>query len=235
MNKGRILVVDDEPKLVRMLRAAFTATGFDVLTSQNAEQAIELVALEQPDLVILDIMFPGPIDGFEVCRRIRAFSDLPIIMLTAKVRDTDKLRGFDAGADDYVIKPFNTKELVARVRVMLKRAQTAHPAEKMSEIYCGRLHLDLVHRRVTVAGEEVHLTPIEYNLLCELALHQDQVLMHEQLLTAVWGQEHRNETDYLRAFIYRLRKKVETDPYLPTLIVRYPCVGYSLVTPTEKN
>jgi two-component system KDP operon response regulator KdpE len=234
MGKGRILVVDDEPKLVRLLRAAFSATGFEVLSSHNAEQAVEQVALEQPDLVILDLMFPGTIDGYEACRRIRQFSDVPVIMLSARVRDTDKLRGFEAGADDYVIKPFNTRELVARVRAALKRSQAVHPAEAASEFICGPLHIDLIHRRVQVNGMEVHLTPIEYALLCELALHHDQVLVHEQLLSAAWGQPPPGGVETLRAFIYSLRKKIEPDPAHPTLIVRTPCVGYALITPSEK-
>ena len=229
MSKGRILVVDDEPKLVRLLREVFTATGFDVVVSHSAENAIELVALEQPDVVILDIMFPGPVDGLEVCRRIRQFSEVPVLMLTAKVRDADKLHGFDAGADDYVTKPFNSKELVARVRALLKRAHSPTATESGVEIDCGRLHIDPVRRRVTVGGIEIHLTPIEYSLLYELAQHHDQVLLHEQLLSAVWGPEHRNDTDYLRAFIYSLRKKIEVDPSHPTLLKRYPGVGYSLV------
>ncbi len=235
MSKGRILVVDDEPKLVRLLREVFTATGFEVVVSHSAEYAIESVALEQPDVVILDIMFPGPVDGLEVCRRIRQFSDVPVIMLTAKVRDSDKLHGFDAGADDYVTKPFNAKELVARVRALLKRSHTSPAVESPAEITCGGLHIDPAHRQVTVGGKEIHLTPIEYNLLFELAQHHDQVLLHEQLLSAVWGQEHRSDTDYLRAFIYQLRKKIEPDPAHPTLIKRYPGVGYSLVTPGEER
>jgi two-component system KDP operon response regulator KdpE len=234
MGKGRILVVDDEAKLVRLLRAAFSATGFEVLSSHNAEQAVEQVALEQPDLVILDLMFPGSIDGYEACRRIRQFSDVPVIMLSARVRDADKLRGFEAGADDYVIKPFNTRELVARVRAALKRSQVSPRVEEEAEFSCGPLHIDLVHRRVTVRDKEVHLTPIEYNLLCELAQHHDQVLVHEQLLSAVWGQQPPGGTETLRAFIYSLRKKIEADPAHPTLIVRTPCVGYALVTPSEK-
>ncbi len=233
MSKARVLVVDDEPKLVRLLREVFTATGFEVVVSHSAENAIELAALEQPDLIVLDIMFPGPVDGLEICRRIRQFSEVPVIMLTAKVRDGDKLRGFDAGADDYVTKPFNAKELVARVRALLKRAHPIPLAERPAEIDCGRLRIDPVRRLVTVSGVEIHLTPTEFNLLYELARHHDQVLIHEQLLSAVWGQDHRQDTDYLRAFIYSLRKKIEADPSHPALIKRYPGVGYSLVTPGE--
>lgn len=228
---ARILVVDDEPKMVRLLCNVFSATGFKVLTCLNPEGAIGQVALEQPDLVILDIVFPGALDGYEVSRKIREFSSVPIILLTARVRDADKLSGFDAGADDYVTKPFNSKELVARVRALLKRAQVAQPAADPADLHLGRLRIEQVSRRVTIDEVVVHLTPTEFNLLSKLAQHHDQVMTHEQLLTAVWGQEYVQDTEYLRAFIYNLRRKIESDPAHPELIVRYPGIGYSLVTP----
>ena len=230
---GRILIVDDEPKMVRLLSNVFTSTGFKVLTCLSPRLAAGQVAMEQPDLIILDIVFPGHTDGYDVCRQIREFSSVPIIMLTAKVRDTDKLCGFDAGADDYVTKPFNSKELVARVRALLKRAHTALPVESSADINLGRLRIEQANRRVTVDGEEIHLTPIEFNLLSKLAQHHDQVMTHEQLLTLVWGQDYLYDTEYLRTFIYTLRKKIEIDPPHPDLIKRYPGIGYSLVTPKE--
>lgn len=229
-NSGRILVVDDEPKMVRLLCNIFTATGFKVLTCSSPENAVGQVALEQPDLVILDIMFPDSMDGIEVCRKIREFSSIPIIMLTARVRDADKLTGFDAGADDYVTKPFNAKELVARVRALLKRSRSATPVESPAEIDLGRLRITMAARQVTVDGAEVHLTPIEFSLLSKLAQHHDQVMTHEQLLTSIWGQDYAHDHGYLRAFIYTLRKKIEVDPAHPSLIRRYPGIGYSLVT-----
>lgn len=229
--QAKILIVDDEPKMVRLLCNIFTATGFKVLTCLNAEAAIGQVALEQPDLIILDVVFPGPLDGCEVCRKIREFSSVPIILLTARVRDADKLSGFDAGADDYVTKPFNSKELVARVRALLKRAQAAQPAADPGDLQLGRLRIEQASRRVTIDGVVVHLTPIEFNLLSKLAQHHDQVMTHEQLLTAVWGQEYVQDTEYLRAFIYNLRRKIESDPAHPELIMRYPGIGYSLVSP----
>lgn len=232
-NPGRILIVDDEPKVVRLLCNVFTATGFKVATCLSPEQAAGQVALEQPDVVILDIVFPGPLDGFEICRQIRGFSSVPIIMLTARVRDADKLSGFDAGADDYVTKPFNSRELVARVRALLKRAQATSPTDSPSLLAFGRLRIEPANRRVSVDGEEVHLTPIEFNLLSKLAQHHDQVMTHEQLLSAVWGPDYAQDTEYLRAFIYNLRKKIEIDPTHPTLILRYPGVGYALVTPGQ--
>lgn len=229
--QAKILVVDDEPKMVRLLCNVFTATGFKVQTCLNPEAAVGQVALEQPDLIILDVVFPGALDGYEVCRKIREFSSVPLILLTARVRDADKLSGFDAGADDFVTKPFNSKELVARVRALLKRAQAVHGAPEPGDVRLGRLHIDQAGHRVAIDGCEVHLTPIEFNLLKLLAQHHDHVLTHEQLLISIWGQDYSQDTEYLRAFIYNLRKKIESDPAHPELIVRCPGIGYSLVTP----
>ncbi len=230
MSKARILVVDDEPKMVRLLREALTATGFEVLAASNGENAIAMMALEQPDLVVLDIMLTGGMDGFEVCRRLREFSDAPVLMLTAKVRDADRLRGFDCGTDDYITKPFNTKELIARIRAVLKRTRTGSKPAPEAVLDCGELHIDLAQRRVFVRGKEIHLTPTEYALLNELARHPNQVLLHEQLLTAVWGDLYRQDAEYLRAYIYTLRKKIEVDPTHPKLILRSPGVGYMLAS-----
>ena len=234
MPEARILVVDDEPKLVRLVREVLTATGFEVMSTGSGENAVEMAALERPDLIVLDIVLSGTMDGYEVARRVREFSDVPIIMLTAKAREADLLRGFDAGADDYLTKPFSSKELLARVRAVLKRArrELAVPAE--SEIVCGELKIDLARRHVTAAGQQVQLTPTEYNLLHELASHRNQVILHEQLLTAVWGTEYRDDLDYLRAYIRYLRQKLEPDPANPKLIVTSPGVGYMLVCPESQ-
>ena len=231
MNEGRILIVDDEPKLVRLVSEVLTATGFLVLTTADGNKAVELTAMEQPDLMILDIVLIGELDGFEVARRVREFSNIPIIMLTAKARESDLLRGFDAGADDYLTKPFSSKELLARVRALLKRARIEAAESDRTEIECGPLHIDLARRRVMVAGQEVRLTRTEYNLLHELATHPNQVLLHEQLLTAVWGFEYRDDVDYLRAYIRYLRRKLEAEPDTPKLIVTQSGVGYMLECP----
>ena len=228
VHKARILVVDDDPKLVRLVREVLTATGYKVLATGSGEQAIELAALEQPDLVLLDITLSGQVDGYEVASRLHEFSDIPIIMLTAKVRESDMIHGFEVGADDYITKPFSSKEMLARVRAVLKRSQTvlAQPVEM--EILCGDIRIDLVRHRVLVGDHEIHLTPTEYKLLHELARHHDQVLLHEHLLTNVWGPEYRDDLDYLRTYIYQLRKKLEPDPANPKLILRCPGVGYML-------
>jgi two-component system KDP operon response regulator KdpE len=233
MAEARILVVDDEPKLVRLVYEILTASGFSVLTAAKGEQAIELTALEQPDLIVLDIVLAGNLNGFEVARRIREFSSTPIIMLTAKARESDLLRGFEVGADDYLTKPFSAKELLARIRALLKRARLETVEPGKTELECGSLQIDPARRRVTVAGQEVHLTRTEYNLLYELATHPNQVMLHEQLLTAVWGFEYRDDIDYLRAYIRYLRRKLESDPDQPRLIITQPGVGYLLECPEE--
>ncbi len=229
MSDARILVVDDEPKLVHLVREVLTAAGYETLAANTAENAIEAAAIEQPDLVLLDIILNGPIDGYEVARRLREFSDVPIIMLTARVRESDLLHGFEAGADDYITKPFSSKELLARIGAVLKRSKGEATAPSEALVTCGELKIDLAQHRVTLSDREVRLTPTEYSLLHELAIHANQVLLHEQLLSAVWGPEYRDDVDYLRAYIRYLRQKLEADPANPRLIQRCPGVGYMLV------
>ncbi len=231
----KILIVDDEPKLVRLVREVLTATGLTVLSTASGEEAIGTVALEQPDLIILDIVLSGEADGYEVAHRVREFSNVPIIMLTAKARESDLLRGFETGADDYLTKPFSSKELLMRVQALLKRAQNSPAVPVETEIICGPLRIDLARRRVKAHGEDVHLTRTEYDLLRELAVHCNQVLLHAQLLKAVWGPEYRDDVDYLRAYIRYLRQKLEATPSNPQFIVTSPGVGYMLVCPEEPD
>ena len=235
MKPNRILIVDDEPKLVRLVSEILQATGYEVSVACSGDQALKMVALEQPDLILLDILLLGQIDGYEVAKRIREFSDVPIIMLTAKVREPDILQGFDAGADDYITKPFSSKQLLARVRALLKRSQGHVQPQAETEILCGALRIDLLRRMVSIEGREVHLTPTEYNLLHELALHSNQILFHEQLLTAVWGPEYCDDVDYLRSYVHLLRKKLEADPADPQFIVSSPGVGYMLAVPENAD
>ena len=192
---------------------------------------MQKVALEQPDLILLDIVLSDEVDGYEVASQVREFSDVPIIMLTARVEEADLLRGFDAGADDYITKPFNSKELLARVRAVLKRSSREEPT--VAEIVCGDLQIDLARRRILRKGASIHLTRTEFNLLNELAIHRNQVLLHDQLLTAVWGSEYRDDLDYLRAYIRYLRRKLEVDPSNPRYIVTYQGVGYMLECPDK--
>ena len=233
MTEARILVVDDEPKLIRLVREILTATGYEVLVANNGIHALEMVAVEGPDLVLLDLILPNDLDGYEVAKRLREFSDVPIIMLTAKVREPDILRGFEMGADDYITKPFSAKELLARIRAVLKRVKGDVIANAESEIICGSLKIDLARRRVVLAGREIRLTPTEYSLLHELATHCNQVMLHEQLLTTIWGSEYRNDLDYLRAYIHYLRQKLEVDPSNPKIILSSPGVGYMLASPEK--
>lgn len=233
MAAPRILIVDDEPKLVRLAREILTATGFEVLTAGEGRRAIELVALDQPDLILLDIMLPGGMDGYQIAERVRAFSNIPIIMLTARGEQIDVLQGFDVGADDYVTKPFDAKELLARIRAVLKRAQQANSVTGEAEIICGPLHIDLARYRVTIADKSITLTRTEFSLLRELATHKNQVMLHSQLLASVWGPEYRDDLDYLRAYVRYLRRKLEPDPANPQYIVTHTGVGYMLACPEE--
>ncbi|MCJ7512581.1 MAG: response regulator transcription factor [Anaerolineales bacterium] len=235
MERGKILVVDDEPKLVRLVREVLTAAGYSVLSTGRGENAVEMAAMERPDLVILDVVLAGAMDGFGVAQRVREFSDVPIIMLTARDRETDLVRGFEQGADDYITKPFSSKELLVRVRAVIRRSRKESVAADEVELACGELRIDLPRRKLTVGGQEVHLTPTEYRLLHELAVHKNQVMLHSQLLAAVWGPEYRDDLEYLRAYIRYLRQKVEADPGHPVRIVTSPGVGYMLACPDEPD
>jgi two-component system KDP operon response regulator KdpE len=230
----KVLVVDDDPRLIRLLSEVLMAAGYQVITRVDGEKAIETVAVEQPDLVILDIIL-GDLDGYEVCRRLREFSDTPIIMLTAKVKESELLEGFNAGADDYITKPFSSKELLARVHAVLNRSQTRSRVKQPDRIDCGDLKIDLAKRQVSIAGEAVYLTATEYNLLYHLATHPNQVMLHENLLTKVWGPEYRDDVDYLRSYIHYLRKKLERDPANPEIILNIPAVGYMLATQEQEK
>ena len=232
MNRmDHVLVVDDEPRLVTLVREILSATGYQVSAATTGNHAIEMVAVEKPTLVLLDIMLIGSIDGFEVARRIRQFSRVPIIMLTAKVNESDLLKGFDAGADDYITKPFSSKELLARIRAVLVRAMEIDEHATNSYIDCGRLQVDLARRKVTIDGREIKLTSTEYKLLHELIVHRNQVMLHEQLLTSIWGEEYRGDLEYLRTYIRHLRSKLEDDPTHPRMIIRSRGVGYMFVCP----
>jgi two-component system KDP operon response regulator KdpE len=233
-----ILIVEDEPRVMYMVREVLKAVGYQIVAATTGQAAIEQVALEQPDLVLLDILLPHGPDGYEVCRRIREFSDVPVIMLTAKVQEDDMLRGFDAGADDYLTKPFSAKELVARVKAVLRRMNMVRHAQRGRSsapptLPCGDLEIDLARHTVRVHGSQVRLTRTEYALLYQLASHANRVMTHEALLAAVWGPEYRNDVDYLRAYIHYLRRKLEPDPAQPRYLLTSPGVGYMLACPPD--
>jgi len=226
----KVLVIDDEPRVVQLVRTVLEAVGYEVVAAISGDAGIETVALEQPDLVLLDIRLPGGPDGYEVCERIREFSDVGIIMLTAKARHEDILRGFDAGADDYLTKPFNAKELVARVKAVLRR--TRRPEERGEAVQqCGDWEINFASHSVSVGGGPVRLTPTEYALLRQLAKNANCVMTHQDLLTKVWGPEYRDDVDYLRAYVRYLRRKLEKDPSDPKRILTAQGVGYMLSCP----
>ncbi len=224
--KTSLLVVDDDVRMLRMMQRTLEIEGYHVLTAGNGEAALDMFLSEEtPALILLDIMMPD-MDGYSVCRRIREFSQTPIIMITAKGNEDEKVEGLDAGADDYVTKPFSTSELVARVRAVLRRTEAVETAPTQSSFASGDLQINLAQRQVTVAGKEVKLTPTEYNLLQELIFNAGKVLNHTHLLNKVWGPEYRDERQYLHVFIRRLRAKLEPDLTNPKHIITVPGVGY---------
>jgi len=225
-----ILIVEDQPRVVLLIKQVLKAVGYRTITAANGNDAIEQVALEQPDLVVLDILMPHGPDGYQVCARIREFSDVPVIMLTAKAQDSEILRGFDVGADDYLTKPFNAKELVARIRAVLKRSRQLSGTET-ALLTCGEIEIDTARRTVKVAGTAVHLSRTEYALLHQLAQHKNRVMTHQELLHAVWGPEYTDDVDYLRAYIRHLRQKLEANPAEPCTILTSQGVGYMLSCP----
>ncbi len=231
--KETVLVVDDQPRVLRLVSQVLGAVGYDVISASEGEAAIEKVVLEQPALVLLDILLPDGPDGYEICRRLREFCDVPVIMLTAKAQESDMLQGFEVGADDYLTKPFSAKELVARVGAVLRRSQQPEGMVR-SGLRCGDVEVDHARRAVRVRGEEISLTRTEYALLRELALNPNCVMLHQDLLVSVWGPEYRDDLDYLRAYVYHLRRKLEVDPSHPQVIVTAPGIGYMLNCPPEE-
>ena len=228
MKRKTILIVDDEPRLLRLVKVNLLASGYVVGTTTDGKTAIEMLESSSYDLLILDIMLPGPFNGFEVCKRIREFSDIPIIMLTGRAREQDRIRGFDAGADDYITKPFSVEELLLRVKAILRRTHPSEEFPKGPTYKFGDLVINFAQRRVFVRGREVRLTATEYQVLYHLGCHAGKVITHEDLLTRVWGAEYRNELHYLRNYISSLRKKIEDDPGDPKYILSKHGIGYYL-------
>jgi len=216
--------------LVRLVSEILKAAGYRVVAAAGAKTAIEMVALEQPDLVLLDVLLGAGPTGYDVCRSLREFSDVAVVMLTAKATEADVLAGFEAGADDYLTKPFSAKELLARAQAVLRRTQRPGDAVT-SGITCGELEINFARRTVTRRGQPVALTRTEFELLSQLARNMNRVMSHVELLTNVWGPEYRDDLEYLRAYIRYLRKKLEDDPADPRYILTSPGVGYMLVSP----
>jgi two-component system KDP operon response regulator KdpE len=222
--KPRILVVDDEPPIRRLLRTSLTSEGFTVLEASTGEQAIRAMAMERPDVMILDLALPD-VDGVEVTRQVRGWSKVPIIVLSARGMEQDKIAALDAGADDYLTKPFGMGELLARIRVALRRLG---PPSGDAVYTAGDLTVDLARRLVTIGGQDLSLTPIEYDVLKVLVSHAGKVLTHKQLLKEVWGPAYEQEVHLLRVNISNLRRKLEPDPARPQYIVTEPGVGYRM-------
>ncbi len=225
MSKKRILVVDDELSIIKFLRANLESRDYEVLTAMDGTEALNIFEKDLPDLIILDIMMPG-IDGFEVCRRLREWTQTPIIMLSARADERDKVKCLDLGADDYITKPFGASELIARVNAVLRRSEVGASQPTQPSFVCGDLKVNFARRQVTVVGNEVKLTPTEYNLLQEFVLNAGKVLTHTYLLNKVWGPEYREEKEYLHVFTRRLRLKLEPEPNNPKYIMTVPGVGY---------
>jgi two-component system KDP operon response regulator KdpE len=220
----RILVVDDESQITRVLRRGLTAHRYDVRVAAEGEAALELFGDWKPDLVVTDLSMPN-MGGLELCRRLRAISNVPIIVLSVKGDERVKVEALDAGADDYVTKPFGMDELLARVRATLRR-NPSEAGEATKLVETGHFRIDLETRQVTLKGKEVHLTPKEYDLMVYLVSHAGKVLTHRALLAAVWGGDYVEQTEYLRVFIGQLRRKVEPNLATPQYILTEPWIGY---------
>ena len=225
-DKPRILVVDDEPQLTRVLRTGLSSRGYEVRAAADGLTALDTFNDWHPDLVITDLGMPN-MNGIELCRRLRAISQVPIIVLSAKGEEQTKVEALDTGADDFVTKPFGIDELLARVRASLRRAATPVANEAtLTVIQAGDFHVDVESRKLTVLGREIHLTPKEFDLLTYFIQHPGKVLTHRTLLAAVWGGNYVEQNEYLRVFVGNLRKKIESDPATPRYVITEPWIGY---------
>jgi two-component system, OmpR family, KDP operon response regulator KdpE len=224
MKKPVVLVVDDEPQILRVMRASLPIRGYEVLTASSGKEALDQLSKQVPDLVILDLAMPE-MSGLEVCRRVREFSTVPIIILSAKGSESDKVAALDLGADDYVTKPFGMDELLARARAVLRRLSTTN--DRVLSV--GDVTIDIDEHRVIVGGKEIRLTPKEFDVLRYLVNNAGKVVTHRALLQAVWGWESTDQTEYLRVFINQLRRKIEIDASHPRYLITEPWVGYRFV------
>ncbi|HTR47124.1 MAG TPA: response regulator transcription factor [Verrucomicrobiae bacterium] len=229
MSEGRILVVDDEPQIRRVMRASLVNEGYEVVDARSGPDALDLVRTQQFDLVLLDINMPG-MTGVQACREIRLISDVNIIMMTVRRAESDKVEALDVGADDYVTKPFGMAEMMARIRAALRRTVFSSPSVT-KRLRLGEVEVDFRARRVMARGKQVRLSGKEFDLLSYLASHANRVIPHEELLHAVWGPEYGEEREYLRVFVNRLRKKIERTPGNPKYLLKEPWIGYRLQLP----
>ena len=229
MTSAKILIVDDAQPVRRVLRTALSAEGYTIFEAGTGEEALESIRQSTPDAVLLDVNMPG-MGGLETCREIRRTLDVPILMLTVRSAERDKVLALDAGADDYVVKPFGMQELLARIRAALRRRM---PPGKLTSFSAKDFRVDFEARQVTVRGRDVHLTPKEFELLRHLIANAGKPITHRRLLQAVWGPDYGDEPEYLRVMVNQLRKKIESDPARPKLILTDPWVGYRFQAPKE--
>ncbi len=228
--KIKVLVVDDEPQILKQLKIGLQGYGYEVSTAATDTEALVMAAQMQPDMIILDIALGTPLDGIEVCRRLREWSTTPVIMLSIRDEEKTKVAALNAGADDYLTKPFGMEELHARIQAVRRRIPSDPGATLRAEIRVGALHINLINRVVEVAGEEVHLTPKEYDLLRLLATHPGKVMTHRAILTEIWGAENNEMDHYVRVFINQIRKKLRENPeHNIRYILNEPGVGYRFV------
>jgi two-component system, OmpR family, KDP operon response regulator KdpE len=228
MNNATILVVDDEPQIRRVLRSTLSSNGYDVVEAKNGQEAVEATVREHPDLILLDVNMPG-MSGLEACSKIRVSFSTPIIMVTVRNSERDKVLALDSGADDFVVKPFAMGELLARIRAALRRSSSGEPLPK---IETPELSIDIERRIVDVRGQRVHLSPKEFDVLRILVLHEGKPLTHKRLLQTVWGPDHAEETENLRVVINQLRKKIEKDSAHPCYVLTEPWLGYRFQLPS---
>ena len=230
MSAGRILVVDDDPQIRRVMRVTLTGQGYEVDDAKDGEAALEKLRGQRFDLVLLDMNMPG-MDGLEACRAIRAQSEIAIIMLTVRDAEADKVEALDAGADDYITKPYQSPELLARIRAALRRTPSMQGPS--GRLQLGAVEVDFDARQVSARGRTVRLTPKEFELLRYLAAHANKTISHRELLQAVWGPDYGDQVDYLRVFVNQLRKKIEPSPSSPIYLLTEPWVGYRLHVPAS--
>jgi len=228
-DKELILLIEDEPQMRRFLRIALKSHGYRLVEAVTGEEGVRQAVTRNPDVVLLDLGLPD-IDGIEIAKRFREWSEVPIIVISAREQEEDKIRALDAGADDYLTKPFGAGELLARIRVALRHRVMLQSGQKASEFALGNLFVDLAKRLVFLKGEEIHLTPIEYRLLTVLIKNAGKVVTHTHLLKAVWGPPYARQTEYLRVYMAQLRRKLEEDPARPRFLINDPGIGYRLKT-----
>ncbi len=234
MKRFRILVVDDEERIVNFLTSKLKASGYEVLTASDGVKGLEQAQAQEPDLIVLDLLMPK-MNGLEMLKELRSFSAVPVIILTAKGEDADRIKGLQLGADDYLPKPFNPDELVARIEAIRRRIQPAQKNKDAELFHMGDVTIDFSKRQVLVGGESKYLTRTEWLLLSQLANNAGRLMLYEELLTRIWGPEYRDDIQILRTWLSRLRRKLQSDPRSPQLIRTMPKAGYIIDLPQDQG